>query len=565
MIAAIYARRSKDQPGVSDEAKSVTRQVENATAYAERRGWTVVNDHIYVDDAIGGAEFEARRQFLRLMNSLKPKPPFQVLVMSEESRLGRESIETAYNLKQLVQAGVRLFFYLEDRERVIETPTDKLLLSITTFADEVEREKARQRTFDAMFRKARAGYVTGGRVFGYDNVEVRIAAADGEQKRSHVARRINEDEAPVVRRIFELCAEGYGKRRIAVTLNDARLPAPRAQQGRPRSWSPSSIHEILNRSLYRGEIVWNQSRKRNTWGAIEPRQRPQEQWLHVPAPELAIVPRELWDAAHRRMDAGRKKYLRATGGRSYGRPSGGVVPKYLLTGFLRCGTCGGGFFVKTRDHGKRRSFRYACSSYHKRGASACSNRLEAPLESTDELVLSLFEEEMLCPEVVDAVVDRAARAILESGDTTERRRRLRREAEGIEKELSRLTAAVAAGGHLDTLIAAIRDRERGRAAIEQALEALARSSPIKTSSADLRRRLGERLQNWRTLLREQVSSGRDILSTLLAEKVVMTPTLSAHGAGYYELRANLNYSGLFEGICPTGVASPAGFEPASPP
>ena len=46
------------------------------------------------------------------------------------------------------------------------------MLSLTAFADEMEREKARQRTYDAMRRKARAGHVTGGRVYGYDNVEV---------------------------------------------------------------------------------------------------------------------------------------------------------------------------------------------------------------------------------------------------------------------------------------------------------------------------------------------------------------------------------------------------------
>ena len=42
------------------------------------------------------------------------------------------------------------------------------MLSLATFADELEREKARQRTYDAMQRKARAGHVTGGRVFGHD-------------------------------------------------------------------------------------------------------------------------------------------------------------------------------------------------------------------------------------------------------------------------------------------------------------------------------------------------------------------------------------------------------------
>ncbi len=145
MIAAIYARKSTEQNGVSDEEKSVTRQVDHSKAYAAKKGWTVAEEHIYVDDGISGAEFVKRPGFLRLMNALKPKPPFDVLIMSEEARLGREAIETAYTHKQLVTAGVRVFFYLEDRERVLESPTDKVMLSVTAFADELEREKARQR------------------------------------------------------------------------------------------------------------------------------------------------------------------------------------------------------------------------------------------------------------------------------------------------------------------------------------------------------------------------------------------------------------------------------------
>src|SRR5262245_48097441 len=112
MIAAIYARKSTEQTGVADEQKSVARQVEHARAYADRKGWRVDDVAVFVDDGISGAEFATRPGFLRLMNALKPRPPFQVLIMSEESRLGREAIETAYALKQLVTAGVRVFFYL---------------------------------------------------------------------------------------------------------------------------------------------------------------------------------------------------------------------------------------------------------------------------------------------------------------------------------------------------------------------------------------------------------------------------------------------------------------------
>src|SRR5689334_20318171 len=201
MIAAIYPRQSTDQP-VADDAKSVRRQVDHARAYAERKGWTVDEACIFVDDGISGAEFANRPGFLRLMNALKPRPPFHVLVMSEESRLGREAIETAYALKQLVQAGVRVFFYMEGRERTLDSPTDKIMLSLVAYADELEREKARQRTYEAMARKARAGHVTGGRVFGYRNVEVFAGVdADGRPRRSHVVREIFEPEAAVIRRI----------------------------------------------------------------------------------------------------------------------------------------------------------------------------------------------------------------------------------------------------------------------------------------------------------------------------------------------------------------------------
>jgi DNA invertase Pin-like site-specific DNA recombinase len=199
--------------------------------------WTVADDYVFVDDGVSGAEFANRPGFVRLMNVLKPRAPFALLIMSEVSRLGREQIETAYALKQLSMAGVRCFSYLEDREQLMESATDKFLLGAVTFAADLEREKARQRTYDAMLRKAKAGHVTGGVCFGYRNVE--IIGADG--RRSHVERGIEPVEADVIRRIFQLSADGYGMKAIAKQLNADRAPSPRPQQGRSQSWAPSSV------------------------------------------------------------------------------------------------------------------------------------------------------------------------------------------------------------------------------------------------------------------------------------------------------------------------------------
>jgi DNA invertase Pin-like site-specific DNA recombinase len=98
---------------------------------------------------------------------------------------------------------------------------DKIMLSLTGFAAEMEREKARQRTYEAMLRKAKALHVTGGKLYGYDNAEV--LGPDGTRQR--VSRQINLEQAAVVRQIF-------GPER--------RVPIQRGRLGRRRRTGPSA-------------------------------------------------------------------------------------------------------------------------------------------------------------------------------------------------------------------------------------------------------------------------------------------------------------------------------------
>jgi site-specific DNA recombinase len=510
MIAAIYARKSTEQSGVADEQKSVTRQIDHARAYAVRKGWTVAAEHVYVD-GISGAEFANRPGFVRLMNALKPRPPFQVLVMSEESRLGREAIETAYALKQLVRGGVRVFFYLEDRERTLDSPTDKIMLSLTTFADELEREKARQRTYDAMSRKARSGYVTGGRVFGYDNVD--IPGVDG--KRAHVERRINEAEAAVVRRIFDLCAGGSGYTRIAKALNAERAPAPRPQQRRPAGWAPSSVNEVLHRPLYRGEIIWNRSRKRNRWGQHDQTARPPAEWLHLPAPELRIVSDESWTAAHARLAGIRANLVKATGGRIL-RAHGSRESRYLLPGFARCMVCGGALCAMSRNRGTLRAHFYGCLAYHKRGTTVCGNRLWVPVDRVDEAVLRTLGTDVLRPPVVMAILDGVEE--------------LRSELSAIERELARLTNALAAGGTLEPLLEAVKTRQGRREQVTAALAARESFHLRRFDRKAIEAKVCEHVKSWRALLTTHVSDGRQLL------REVLTGPLSLHYSRVSEWR-----------------------------
>ena len=70
MIAAIYARKSSDDSDKSEEARSTTRQIEGATAYAKAKGWTVDSRYVFVDDAVSGAEWKQRPGFNGLLAAL---------------------------------------------------------------------------------------------------------------------------------------------------------------------------------------------------------------------------------------------------------------------------------------------------------------------------------------------------------------------------------------------------------------------------------------------------------------------------------------------------------------
>ena len=521
MRVAIYARKSTDQSHVSEAQKSVSRQVDQARQYAAQKGWSAADAHVYVDDGLSGAEFATRPGFLRLMNALKPRPDFQVLVMSEESRLGREAIETAYALKQIITSGVRVFFYLEDRERTLESPTDKIMLSLTTFADELEREKARQRTYDALERKARAGHVTGGACFGYRNVEV--VGADG--RRSHVAQQVDAAEAAVVRQVFELSASGRGQKAIAKQLNAEGARAPRAQQGRPRAWAPSSVRAVLFRERYRGVIVWNRTRKRDRWGQRRRTNRAETEWVRVAAPALEIVGQRLWDAAHRRLGAARQLYLKGTKGRPFGRPPVGSPSKYLLTNLAQCGLCGSSMKVRTRSHRQFRAKFYGCSGYHDRGRTVCPNGADVPMEDADLMVLEAVLDDVLTPDLVEEAVTEALR-ILQPEDGGDRQlAQLEKEVMRVAGERARLANAIATGGDLEGLLVAMKDRESRLGQLDQQRQTV-EAQVARSAVGDVdkvRRELQALAADWRRLLGQQPVHARTILAKLVVGRVTFTP------------------------------------------
>ncbi len=528
MIAALYLRKSTDEGDKAADAKSITRQKDNGIAYATAHSWTVDPRYIYSDDGISGAEFDKRPGLQALLKALSPTPPFQVLIVSETSRLGRNTFKTLDVIQQLTEHGVRLFSYLDDRELTIDDELGEMNAFMQTLAATMERRKHAQRATDTAVRKAKAGHVTGGRTFGYDNVRV-----DG-----HVDRVINEPEAAAVRQVFTRFAAGEGLKKIASALNEAHVAPPRPSKAGPAGWSASTLKAVLTRTLYHGRITWNQTKKRDKAGRKHHTKRAASEWVVVERPHLQIIDDQLWSKVQDRLAQNAEAYLRSPDGTLRGRPPGSSpnTVAYLLTGLGICSMCQGSMAVRTSFAKGQRLAYLECLTRRMKGSKICHNRLVVPLKDAEEAVLRTFDAELLRPERILRVVGRVIAQLTPDPTTlTAERTRLKAELTTVERELAHLTTAVAAGGDLPALLSALKDRETALAGLRSSLQQLdQREALAQLDTPALEAKLNAVLAEFYSLQHRHPAAGRSLLQKVLQGKIVFTPVVGPDRA-YYKL------------------------------
>jgi site-specific DNA recombinase len=522
MIAATYSRKSTSQEkGSSGDSLSIERQRELARAFAASRGWKVVAD--FADDAISGADFLNRDGLARMLAAAQQTPrPFDVLVCMDESRIGRDQYRTGYVLQQLHDAGVAVWFYQEQRQAKLDDATGKFLESVRGFASEMERERAKARTREALRKNAQDGHVPSGRVFGYRNVR------DG----AHAKRVIHEPEAHVVRRIFDLIAQGWGLHRIVRILNNEAVPAPNRN-----GWAATSIRAMLNRPIYRGRVVYGQTRRVDRGGRQRKVELPKEDWIIREAPELRIVPKELWHAAHARLNKTREVYdgLRTRTGTLRGRPESGLVSKHLLAGFLRCGQCDGTLFVQpSRGQGPngKMVLYFRCTTHWKWGNARCTNRFGVPYVDVTEQIVGRIRTVFLSEESLTFhLEEKQAERQQAPQERQAQLAALRADVKRLDGELARLSEAIAVGGELRSLVAALEGKQRQRDEVAAKVEHLERQAQ-DDGPFDEVAWLAERraiLADTVALLSEFPVHGRMALRYLLEGPIALTPVLDAAG------------------------------------
>ncbi len=553
---AVYARKSNEDARHEDH-RSTARQVEQARRYVAAKGGEVLAEHLYTDDAVSGAEFKARAGLLRLLDALKNGKPFNALVMSEESRLGREQVETAYILKSITDAGVRVFYYLEDKEAKLDSAMAKIMSSLSMFSAEMERERARQRVRDSAERKARQGHVTGGQPFGYRNVRMKDGRPAGPgETHDFVVREIKDDEAAAIRGMFEAYRDGFGMTAIAKSLNadpaymaqnriyfgGQRVPTPRANTG---SWGPAGVSETLVRPLYRGELVWGKTTHVDKGGRASIAVKADREPIRIAAPTLRIIDEPLWQAVQRRLKAAGEAYLRDEHGRLQGKPDrpdlrgeGG----YLLSGLAKCGACSWNLVVVGgRDR------RYGCGRHITRGG--CANDLRQPVTLVDAAFLAELERTVMTPEHFAATVERTVAFLRERlRMDPDCRARLEKERAALQKKIARWVAAIGDGQAAAALVREIKEAERRIAEIDAELAGLEAAPALDLDRRRLEREVEGRLAHFADLLMGNVPRARQALKKILADRLTATPT-EAGGARVYRFTGPLRYGPMLRYIC----------------
>lgn len=306
-------------------------------------------------------------------------------------------------------------------------------------------EDLREKTRRGLEGKVKDGLNAGGRAYGY-----RQATDDrGNAITGHLV--IDETEAMVIRRIFRDYAAGKSPLSIAAALNAEGIPAPRGNGTGSGGWKQNTINGnrergtgILNNELYIGTRVWNRLRyiKTPDGNSRQSRLNPRSEWKTASVPDLRIVGDDLWSAVKARQDrmAKARPSLNATDGNLLSVSRNLRRRKYLLSGLVKCGICGGSMTVAggTRKGSIRR---YYCANFKEKGPAVCSGMPGIPLREVEEFALAGLRDGLMQPAAYETFRRDFGRHMQASQSATEEDLRLRdariREHEKIKANLMR--------------------------------------------------------------------------------------------------------------------------------
>lgn len=299
---AAYCRVSSDS---TDQLHSFAAQIRYYSDHTKKHPEYELVD-IYADRGLTGTEMKKRGELLRMIGDCK-KGLIDRIVVKSVSRFARNTEELLVTLRMLTDLGVSVYF----EEQGIDT--DKLNMEMIV-------------TFPGMAAQQESANISGNMRWSYQK---RMQSGDFNCNCPAYGFNlvngqmgVNESEAAVVRRIFDLYLQGVGMQAIANRLNADGIPR---RYGHTR-WHLGTIQYILANERYMGDALLQKKFTTETLPFRRIQNNGQFPKYHVENSNPPIVRREIYEAAQARMRS------RQTGG------SRRIV--YPMSAKLKCPDCG---------------------------------------------------------------------------------------------------------------------------------------------------------------------------------------------------------------------------------
>lgn len=380
--AVFYARVSTEE---EEQMNAVEKQIEENREIIRTKGWILADE--YIDKGISGTQTKKRNEYKRMMDDIR-RDRFDIIVVKDQSRLQRNTMDWYLFLNEIVQYQKRLYLYLEN---TFFDPKDKFLFGIKAMmAEEYSRDLSKKGNAARKRRQERGKPIITNRTWGYQNRNGEIM--------------VDTEEAKMVMQIFQLFADGLGGRAAARILREEGI---RNRNG--RTLSENTIREIVKNPLYKGTAVMN--REHFDFEAKKMVKNPESEWIYREGIVPRIVTDELWERANAYINSRRTTDRTHNVGINRGNT--------LLSSKIVCGVCGSKYWRNKRARG----IYWYCSEGARsgRGKEKAGMKCSALHLKEDEIV-SILEQTgklLFARDQTENVLRRAVGKIYESLSTFE--------------------------------------------------------------------------------------------------------------------------------------------------
>ncbi len=414
---AIYCRLSeedKNKQNATDDSGSIQNQKAMLREYAYKRGWDIYD--IYSDDDYAGSD-RNRPAFKRLLADAEAKQ-FDIILCKTQSRFTRELELVERYIHGLFPIwGIRFVSIVDNADTA--NKGNKKSRQINGLVNEWYLEDMSDSIKAALDTRRKNGFHIGSfALYGYKK---------DPSLKGHLI--IDEEAAAVVREVFTLFSQGYGKTAIARILNDRGIPNPteykRIQGLRfklPPSknstlWKYFAISDMLTNETYIGNLVQGKYES-ISYKTSQNRPRPKEKWFRVEGTHEPIIDQALWDRVQKMIKERAKPFMVGTIG--------------LFAKKARCASCG--YVLRSSKSGGRHFL--GCPNRHY-AKGAC----EGAFISVDKLERMIIDElKRLNDEYLD--IDELERKVQFCADLTDHKQELQGEIATYQGKINQFTKGI---------------------------------------------------------------------------------------------------------------------------